>query len=96
MDTELQVLSERLVELVEVILVLRNLSEEIQALLDDVLADNFEDLVLLECLTRDVERQVLGVDNTLDEVEILGDDIFAVVHDEDATDVELDVVALLL
>ena len=96
MDTELDVLAERLVELGEVVLVLRNLGEEVHALLDEVLADDLEDLVLLEGLTRDVEGQVLGVDDTLDEVEVLGDELLAIVHDEDAADVELDVVALLL
>ena len=63
-DTELDVLAEGLVELGEVVLVLGNLSEHVHALLDDVLADDLEDLVLLEGLTRDVERQVLGVDDT--------------------------------
>ena len=96
MDTELQVLSERLVELVEVVLVLSDLGEEVKALLDDVLADNLENLVLLESLTRDVKREILRVDDTLDEVEVLGDEILTVVHDEDTADVELDVVALLL
>ena len=95
-DTELDVLAERLVELVEVVLVLRNLGDEVHALLDEVLADDLENLVLLQRLTRDVERQILGVDDTLDEVEVLGDEVLAVVHDEDAADVELDVVALLL
>ena len=96
MDTELNVLAERLVELVEVVLVLRNLAEEVHALLDKVLADDLEDLVLLERLTRNVERKILGVDDTLDEVEVLGDEVLAVVHDEDTADIELDVVALLL
>lgn len=95
-DTELQVLAERLVELLKVVLVLCDLAEEVHALLDDVLADDLEDLVLLECLTRDVKREILRVDDTLDEVEVLGDEVLAVVHDEDAADVELDVVALLL
>ena len=95
-DTELDVRGEGLAELGKVVLILSNLREEVHALLDDVLADDLEDLVLLEGLTRDVERQVLGVDDTLDEVEVLGDEILAVVHDEDTTDVELDVVALLL
>ena len=95
-DTKLEVLAERLVELLEVVLVLLNLSEQVHALLDDVLADDLEDLVLLEGLTGDVERQVLGVDDALDEVEVLGDEVLAVVHDEDTADVELDVVALLL
>ena len=95
-DTELDVLAERLVELLEVVLVLTDLREQVHALLDDVLADDLEDLVLLERLTGDVERQILGVDDTLDEVEVLGDEVLAVVHDEDTADVELDVVALLL
>ena len=96
MDTELQVLAKRLVELLEVLLVLRDLGEEVHALLHDVLANDLEDFVLLEGLTRDVEGEILGVDDTLDEVEVLGDEVLAVVHDEDAADVELDVVALLL
>ena len=96
MNTEFQVLAERFVKLLEVVLVLGNLAEEIHALLDNVLADNFEDLVLLEGSTGDVEREILRVDDALNEVEVFGDDILAVVHDEDATNVELDVVALLL
>ena len=95
-DTKLDVLAERLVELVEVVLVLGDLAEQIHALLDKVLADDLEDLVLLEGLTRAVEGEILGVDDTLAEVEVLGDEVLAVVHDEDAADVELDVVALLL
>lgn len=75
---------------------LGNLGEEVHTLLDEVLADNLENLVLLESLTRDVERQILRVDNTLNEVEVLGDDVLAVIHDEDAANVKLDVVTLLL
>ena len=96
MDTELDVLAKGLVELLEVVLVLGDLADHIHALLDDVLADDLEDLVLLEGLTRDVEREILRVDDTLDKVEVLGDQVLAVVHDEDTADVELDVVALLL
>jgi hypothetical protein len=95
-NTELQVLAKGLVELGKVVLVLSNFADEVQRLLDDVLADDLEDLVLLQGLTRDVERKILRVDDTLDEVEIFGDEILAVVHDEDTADVELDVVALLL
>lgn len=95
-DTELDVLAERFVELVEVLLVLGDLAEHLHGLLDQVLSDDFEDLVLLEGLTGDVEGEVLRVDDTLDEVEVLGDELLAVVHDEDTSDVELDVVALLL
>jgi hypothetical protein len=49
----------------------------------------------LQCFTRDVERKVLRVDNTLDEVEIFRNEIVTVIHDENAPDIELDVVALL-
>lgn len=95
-DTELDVLAERFVELREVVLILGDLAEEIHALLDDVFANDLEDFVLLEGLARDVEGEILRVDDTLDEVEVLGNQVFAVVHDEDATNVKLDVVALLL
>ena len=96
MNTELDVLAEGFIELGEVVLILSNLADEVEGLFDKVFADNLEDLILLESLTRDIEGKVFRVDNTLDEVEVLGDEILAVVHDEDATDVKLDVVALLL
>jgi hypothetical protein len=95
-DTQLQVLAKCLVELVEVVLVLRNLADKVHALLDNILTDDLEDLVLLQRLTRDVERKILGVDDTLDKVEVLGDEVLTVIHDEDAANIELDVVALLL
>ena len=53
MNPQLDVLAESFVELVEIVLVLRNLLEQVEALLDDILAD---DLVLLQRLSRDVER----------------------------------------
>ena len=40
-------------------------------------------------------RQVLGIRDTLDEIDLLRDEFLAVVHDEDAEDLELDVVVLL-
>ena len=94
-NTELQVLAERLIELLEVVLVLGDLAEEVHSLLDNVFADDLEDLVLLEGFTGDVKREILGVDDTLDEVEVFGNDVLTVVHDEDSTNVKLDVVALL-
>jgi len=95
-DAQLEVLAELLVELLPAVLVLGQLVHQLDALLDQVLADDLEDLVLLEHLPGDVEGQVLGVDDALDEVEVLGDELLAVVHDEDAPDIELDVVLLLL
>jgi len=96
MDTELDVFAEGLIELLEVVFVFSDLRKQIHALLDDVLADDFEDLVLLKCLTRDVERQVFRIDDTLDKVEVLRNEVLAVVHDEDTADVEFDIVALFL
>merc|ERR1719502_1153815 len=96
MDAELDVLAKLLVELLEVLSVLLDLAKELDALLDDVLLDHLEDLVLLERLTRNVEGQVLRVDDALDESEPLGDQVLAVVHDEDAAHVQLDVARVLL
>ena len=51
---------------------------------------------MLEGFTGDVQRQVLRVDNALDEVEVLRDKVLTVIHNENAADVKLDVVAFLL
>lgn len=95
-DAELEVLGEGAVELVELLLVLGDLLEELKRLLDDVLLDDLHDLVLLESLTGQVEGKILRVDNTLDKAEPLGDEVGGIVSDEDAADVELDVVLGLL
>jgi hypothetical protein len=95
-DTELDVLGEGLVELIELFLIFGNFLEHFKTLLDQVLTDNLKDLVLLEHFTRNVKREIFRVDNTLDEAEPFRDQVFTVIHDEDTTDVELDVVSLLL
>ncbi|VUC28174.1 unnamed protein product [Clonostachys rosea] len=95
-DTELQVLGEGAVELVELLLVLGDLLEELKRLLDDVLLDDLHDLVLLKGLTGQVEGKILRVDNALDEAEPLRDEVSSVISDEDTADVELDVVLGLL
>lgn len=55
----LQILGKSLVKFLVVLFVLCQLREELQAFLHNVLADHFEDLALLEHLTRNVQRQVL-------------------------------------
>ncbi len=50
----------------------------------------------MKSLTRQVERKILRVDNTLDEAEPLWDEVGGIVGDEDTADVELDVVLGLL
>mmetsp|Transcript_30206 Transcript_30206/g.85326 ORF Transcript_30206/g.85326 Transcript_30206/m.85326 type:complete len:434 (+) Transcript_30206:932-2233(+) len=96
MDAQLQVLAECLVELVEVILVLRNLIEQLQALLHNVLLDHLQNLVLLQHLTRNVEGQVLAVHNALHKAKVLRDQVLAVVHDEHSAHIQLQVVLRLL
>ena len=96
MNTEFDVLAEGLVELLEVVFVFSNLREHIHALLDDVLADDFQDLILLKSLTRDVERQVFRINDTLDEVEVLRNEVLTVIHDEDTADIEFDVIPVFL
>jgi len=95
-DAELKVLGEGFIELVEVFLVLGDVGEHFKGLLGQVLLDDAKDLVLLKVLTGDVEGKVFGVDNTLDEAQVLRDEILAVIHDEHTADVKLDVVLLLL
>ena len=53
-------------------------------------ADAGEDAILLEDFAADVEGQIFAVDDAADEAEVLGEQLFGVVHDEDAFDVELD------
>ena len=53
------------------------------------LADQLDLPVLLQDLPGDVERQVVRVDDALDEAQVLGDQRLAVVHDEDPLDVQL-------
>lgn len=91
-DTKLEVLGEGRVELVKLFAVLGDLVEHLQGLLDNVLLDDLHDLVLLKGLTRQVEGEILRVDNTLDKAEPLGNEVGAVIGDEDTADVELDVV----
>ena len=96
MNAELDVLAKGSVEFVELLTILGNLVEELESLLDNVLLDHLHDLVLLQCLTGQVEGQVLRVDNTLDEAQPLRDEVSRIIGNEDATDVELDVVLGLL
>ncbi len=68
LELHLDVLGELLVALLVVVFVLGEFGEELHALLDQVLADDFKDLALLKHLSGDVERQILRVHDTLDEV----------------------------
>jgi hypothetical protein len=51
---------------------------------------------VLKILSADVKRKIFRVNNTSHEAKILGNEILTVVHDENSSDIELDVVLLLL
>mmetsp|Transcript_18458 Transcript_18458/g.37458 ORF Transcript_18458/g.37458 Transcript_18458/m.37458 type:complete len:404 (-) Transcript_18458:1041-2252(-) len=96
MDAQLEVLRERLVEFVVGVFIFSEVVKHFDALLDQILLDDTKNLVLLKGFTRNVERKILRIDNSLDEGQPLGHQILAVVHDEYATDIQLNVVVLLL
>jgi len=50
----------------------------------------------LECFTGDVEGQIFKVDNVFHEVNVFGGNLLTVVHNEDAMNIKLDIVVLLL
>ena len=58
MDTELDILAESLIDLAEVILVFGDLAEKVKRLLDEVLANDLKNLVLLQGFSRDVEGKI--------------------------------------
>ena len=78
------------------VLLLCDLCEHLQALLHEILLDHSQDLVLLQGLTGDVQWQILGIHDALHKVQPLGHQFLAVVHDENSSHVEFDVVPLLL
>mmetsp|Transcript_24886 Transcript_24886/g.51672 ORF Transcript_24886/g.51672 Transcript_24886/m.51672 type:complete len:230 (-) Transcript_24886:619-1308(-) len=96
MHPELQALAECLVELLVIILLLCNLCEHLQALLHEIFLDHSQDLVLLQSLTRDVQWKIFRIHHTLHKIEPLRHQLLAIIHDEDTTDIQFDVVALLL
>jgi len=91
-DTELEILAEGRVELVEVLAILSNFVEEFESLLDNILANDLHDLVLLKSFTRQVQWKILRVDNTLNETKPFWDEIGGIISDEDTADIELDIV----
>ena len=71
MNSEFQVLAESLIELLKVVLVLRNLAKEIHILLDDVLVNQLKNLVLLKGLMGNIKGEIFRVNDTLNEVEMM-------------------------
>jgi len=78
------------------LLLIGELLEHIEDLALHLLGNAAEHLALAELLTVHVEGNVVGVDDTLDEVEVAREHILPVVGDHDALDVELEGDALLV
>ena len=72
-----------------------DLLDHVEDLADELLLDDLEELVLLEVLAGDVQRQIVRVHDSVHEAQVLGHHVLEVVGDEDATDEELDVLHLL-
>src|SRR5580658_4927249 len=69
---------------------LLHLLEHREHTLDELLADDLDLPIFLQDLARDVQRQVVRVDHPLDEAHVLREQFLALVHDENAFDVERD------
>ena len=69
-------------------LVVSHLLDHVENLPHKLLLDGLEGCVLLQKLTRDLQRQRVAVDNTADEAKVLGDQVGDVVADEDTADVQ--------
>jgi len=96
MDTQFDVLGELFVELFIIFGILLDFGEQFQNFFDDVFLDDLEDLVLLQEFSGNVKRKIFRIDDSLNEAEAVRDQILAVVHNEDSSDVEFDVIFFLL
>jgi len=67
-NTQLEVFRELFKELFELFFVFRDFTEKLHTLFDDVLANDLENLALLQSFTRDVQRQIFAVHYTFHEV----------------------------
>ena len=90
--TKFDVLCKLLVEFLPAVFVFVQFVHQIHTFFDQILSNDFENLVLLEHLTGNVQGQVLGVDNALNEVEIFRDEFLTVIHDEYSSDIKFDVI----
>ena len=87
--------AERLPELTVLVrFLVRQFLQQVQYPLRTGRADGFDDLVLLQDLPGDIQRQVVGIHHAFYETQVRGQQLFCVVHDEYPLDVEFDAVAL--
>jgi len=95
-DTELKILTELFVELLIVFSILGDFSNKFNTLLGNILLYNLQDLIVLKEFSADVKGKIFRINNTLDESKIFGNQLLTIVHDENSSNVQLDVVLFLL
>ena len=71
------------------IVLFADLLDHVKRLADQLLLDDLEQLVLLQRLTRHIQREVIGVDDALHERQVLGHHVLEVGRNEDAAHVHL-------
>ena len=99
MDPRLEAPAKLFVGFLVVIVLLSNFNKLFDALLLKVLLGHKEDLVLLQTVSfpRDVQRKVLRIHDAFDKFQPLWKEFVTINHGEkNATDIQLDVVALVL
>merc|ERR1719240_854936 len=69
--------------------------KHLPTLLHQVFLYDTEDFVLLKCLPRNVQWQILRIHHTLHHVEPFWHEFIAIIHDEDTTHIQFDIVSLL-
>jgi len=77
--------------LLDGLVILSDFLEHTESLADELALDDLEDAVFLKDFTGDVQGEIVGVNNTLDEVQVAGEEVLEFVSDEDSADVEADV-----
>jgi len=95
MDSQFDILRELFVEFFVIFGILLNFGEQFHNFFDDVFLNDFEDLVLLQEFSWNIKRKIFRINDSLDEAEAIWDQILAVVHNEDSSDVEFDVIFFL-
>lgn len=92
----LHVFGELFVEFLVLVGIVGELLKQLHTFLHQVLTNDLEDFTLLKHFSRYVEWQVFAVHNTLHKVQVLGNQLLTIVHNEDAAHVQLYVVLLFL
>eukprot|EP01137_Pigoraptor_chileana_P031203 Opistho-2@18675 len=73
------------------VLLVGDLLDHFKGLANKLLANDLEELVLLQGLTGHVQREIVRVDNAGHKVEVLGEHLLKLVRDEHTADIHLDV-----